>query len=54
MGGLRITPRNLPGALRRIVYKITVDGPSQAHFLTIFAMIAKKKGVPWTKRPLST
>ncbi len=33
-------------ALRRIFYKIKIDGPSKQDFLKIFAMIAKKKGVP--------
>ena len=33
-------------ALRRIFYKIKIDGPSQAEFLKIFAMVAKKRQVP--------
>jgi hypothetical protein len=33
-------------ALRRIFFKIKVDGPSQEDFLKIFAMVAKKKGMP--------
>jgi hypothetical protein len=33
-------------ALRRIFFKIKIDGPSQEDFLKIFAMVAKKKGVP--------
>ncbi|WP_442902506.1 ATPase [Frigidibacter sp. MR17.14] len=33
-------------ALRRIFYKIKIDGPDQEGFLKIFAMVAKKKGVP--------
>jgi hypothetical protein len=33
-------------ALRRIFFKIKIDGPSQADFLKIFAMVARKKGVP--------
>ncbi|MEM6303184.1 MAG: ATPase [Pseudomonadota bacterium] len=32
-------------ALRRIFYKIKIDGPSQANFLKIFAMVAKKRGM---------
>jgi len=32
-------------ALRRIFFKIKIDGPSQANFLKIFAMVAKKKGM---------
>ena len=34
------------GALRRIFFKIKVDGPSQQNFLKIFAMVAKKRGMP--------
>jgi SpoVK/Ycf46/Vps4 family AAA+-type ATPase len=30
-------------ALRRIFFKIKIDGPNQADFLKIFAMVAKKK-----------
>ncbi|SDN48608.1 hypothetical protein SAMN05216196_101678 [Lutimaribacter pacificus] len=33
-------------ALRRIFYKIKIDGPNQENFLKIFAMVAKKKGIP--------
>ncbi|TNC47821.1 ATPase [Rubellimicrobium rubrum] len=33
-------------ALRRIFFKIKIDGPSQEDFLKIFAMVAKKKGMP--------
>ncbi len=33
-------------ALRRIFFKIKIDGPNQADFLKIFAMVAKKKGMP--------
>ncbi|MGR3541354.1 MAG: ATPase [Hasllibacter sp.] len=33
-------------ALRRIFYKIKIDGPDQEGFLKIFALVAKKKGVP--------
>ncbi len=33
-------------ALRRIFFKIKIDGPDQENFLKIFAMVAKKKGVP--------
>ncbi len=33
-------------ALRRIFYKIKIDGPDQEGFLKIFAMVAKKKGMP--------
>ncbi|MFK7875943.1 MAG: ATPase [Paracoccaceae bacterium] len=33
-------------ALRRIFFKIKVDGPSQDNFLKIFAMVARKKNVP--------
>ena len=33
-------------ALRRIFFKIKIDGPTQEEFLKVFAMIAKKKGMP--------
>ncbi|MCC5955872.1 MAG: ATPase [Natronohydrobacter sp.] len=33
-------------ALRRIFYKIKIDGPDQADFLKIFAMVAKKRKMP--------
>jgi hypothetical protein len=33
-------------ALRRIFFKIKIDGPDQANFLKIFAMVARKKKVP--------
>ncbi len=33
-------------ALRRIFFKIKIDGPCQEDFLKIFAMVARKKGVP--------
>jgi SpoVK/Ycf46/Vps4 family AAA+-type ATPase len=33
-------------ALRRIFYKIKIDGPSQSDFLKIFAMVARKKKMP--------
>ncbi len=33
-------------ALRRIFFKIKIDGPNQEMFLKIFAMVAKKKKVP--------
>ncbi len=33
-------------ALRRIFFKVKIDGPTQEQFLKIFAMVAKKKGVP--------
>lgn len=33
-------------ALRRIFFKIKVDGPDQENFLKIFAMVARKKGIP--------
>ncbi len=32
-------------ALRRIFFKVKIDGPNQAEFLKIFAMVARKKGV---------
>ena len=36
-------------ALRRIFYKIKVDGPDQDGYLKIFQMVAKKKGLPLTR-----
>ncbi|WP_127902055.1 ATPase [Solirhodobacter olei] len=33
-------------ALRRIFYKIKIDGPTQEHFLKIFAMVARKRKLP--------
>jgi len=33
-------------ALRRIFYKIKIDGPNQQDFLKIFALVAKKRGIP--------
>ena len=33
-------------ALRRIFYKIKIDGPCQADFLKIFGLVAKKKRMP--------
>jgi hypothetical protein len=33
-------------ALRRIFFKVKIDGPNQEQFLKIFAMVAKKKGLP--------
>ncbi|MEH6644823.1 ATPase [Sulfitobacter sp.] len=33
-------------ALRRIFFKIKIDGPDQANFLKIFAMVAKKRKMP--------
>src|SRR6056297_1710424 len=32
-------------ALRRIFFKVKIDGPNQSEFLKIFAMVARKKGV---------
>jgi hypothetical protein len=39
-------------ALRRIFFKIKIDGPSQEMFLKIFAMVAKKKKMPLDERTL--
>ena len=33
-------------ALRRIFFKIKIDGPSQEDFLKIFSLVARKKGMP--------
>jgi hypothetical protein len=39
-------------ALRRIFFKIKIDGPNQEMFLKIFAMVAKKKGMPLSEAAL--
>lgn len=39
-------------ALRRIFFKIKVDGPSQENFLKIFAMVARKKKMALDERTL--
>ena len=39
-------------ALRRIFFKIKIDGPSQADFLKIFAMVAKKRKMPLDEKTL--
>jgi hypothetical protein len=39
-------------ALRRIFFKIKIDGPTQEDFLKIFAMVAKKKGMPMDQATL--
>jgi len=39
-------------ALRRIFFKIKIDGPNQENFLKIFAMVAKKKKMPLDERSL--
>jgi len=39
-------------ALRRIFFKIKIDGPSQENFLKIFAMVAKKKKMPLDEKAL--
>jgi len=39
-------------ALRRIFFKIKIEGPSQENFLKIFAMVARKKKVPLDERTL--
>lgn len=43
-------PNNIfdKAALRRIFYKIKIDGPNQKDFLKIFSLVAKKKGCRWT------
>ncbi len=33
-------------ALRRIFFKIKIDGPNQENYLKIFALVARKKGIP--------
>jgi len=39
-------------ALRRIFFKILIDGPSQGDFLKIFALVARNKGMPLDERTL--
>ena len=39
-------------ALRRIFFKIKIDGPDQEIFLKIFAMVAKKKKMPLDEKAL--
>ncbi|MEM1236100.1 MAG: ATPase [Pseudomonadota bacterium] len=39
-------------ALRRIFYKIKIDGPNQENYLKIFAMVAKKKKMPLNQEAL--
>ncbi|TNC70930.1 ATPase [Rubellimicrobium roseum] len=39
-------------ALRRIFFKIKIDGPGQEDFLRIFALVAKKKGLPLDQQTL--
>jgi hypothetical protein len=39
-------------ALRRIFFKIKIDGPNQEIFLKIFAMVAKKKKMPLNEKAL--
>ncbi len=39
-------------ALRRIFFKIKVDGPNQENFLKIFAMVARKKKMPLSEPAL--
>jgi hypothetical protein len=39
-------------ALRRIFFKIKVDGPNQENYLKIFAMVARKKKMPLDERAL--
>ncbi|MDK3017132.1 ATPase [Pseudodonghicola flavimaris] len=39
-------------ALRRIFFKILIDGPNQQDFLKIFALVARKKGMPLDEKAL--
>ncbi|KEO54048.1 ATPase [Thioclava pacifica] len=39
-------------ALRRIFFKIKIDGPDQAGFLKIFQMVAKKRNMPLDEKAL--
>ncbi|MDF1619695.1 ATPase [Pseudothioclava nitratireducens] len=39
-------------ALRRIFFKIKIDGPNQSDFLKIFSMVAKKRKMPLNEKAL--
>ncbi|SOB94529.1 ATPase [Rhodobacter maris] len=39
-------------ALRRIFFKIKIDGPNQSDYLKIFSLVAKKRGVPLNEKAL--
>ena len=39
-------------ALRRIFFKIKIDGPNQENFLKIFAMVARKKKMPLDEKTI--
>ncbi|RYH01145.1 ATPase [Salipiger sp. IMCC34102] len=39
-------------ALRRIFFKIKIDGPSQEDFIKIFSLVARKKNMPLDERTL--
>ncbi|MDH3262362.1 MAG: ATPase [Paracoccaceae bacterium] len=39
-------------ALRRIFFKIKIDGPNQENFLKIFAMVARQRGMPLDEKSL--
>lgn len=39
-------------ALRRIFFKIKIDGPNQANYLKIFSLVAKKKKMPLNEEAL--
>ena len=39
-------------ALRRIFFKVKIDGPTQEEFLKVFAMVARKKKVPLNEESL--
>ncbi|MEP1521561.1 ATPase [Ascidiaceihabitans sp.] len=39
-------------ALRRIFFKIKIDGPNQENFLKIFAMVARKRNMPLNEKAL--
>lgn len=39
-------------ALRRIFFKIKIDGPNQENFLKIFALVARKKKIPLDEKTL--
>lgn len=39
-------------ALRRIFFKIKIDGPGQSDYLKIFSLVAKKRGIPLDEKAL--
>ena len=42
-----------PAALRRVPYKVEVDGPTEAEFTEIFARVCKTRGIPYQDRDMT-